>query len=210
MDRPGTRPPESSGWWHGHDPDVVESAADAFGLSIDALRLLSGLKAIGALIADQEAAAWARAGLTTAQGWVLAELVLIGPCPQRLIAQRLMVTPSSVSQVCARLERRGLVVRRPDPDDRRVNVLTATGRAEQHVRVVVPDLRQAIETAEHALGPVGIRALIDHLAVLTATLSRPARSLPAAPVPEGGPSLGGDDLSRRSSGARRARRRGAP
>ena len=48
-----------SGWWHGHDSDVVASAADAFGLSIDALRLLSGLKAIGVLLSEQEAAAWA-------------------------------------------------------------------------------------------------------------------------------------------------------
>lgn len=207
MDCPATQPGGASGWWHGHDPDVVESTADAFGLSIDALRLLSGLKAIGALLADQEAAAWAQAGLTTAQGWVLAELVLIGPCPQHRIAERLMVTPSSVSQVCARLERRGLVVRRPDPDDRRVQVLTATAQAEQHVRVVVPDLRHALETAEQVLGAAGIRALIDHLAILTATLSGPARPLPRS---NEGLSLGGGDLSRRSRSAHRGRRRGAP
>jgi DNA-binding MarR family transcriptional regulator len=181
MAPPAPEPAELLGWWHGHEPAVVASAAGAFGLSIDALRLLSGLKAIGALLTEQEAAAWGAAGLTTAQGWVLSELVLIGPCPQHLIAKRLMVTPSSVSQVCARLERQGLVARQPDPDDRRVQVLTATPRAQQHVRVVVPDLRRVLEAAEHSLGPAGIGALIDLLAVLAATLSRPADPRPASP-----------------------------
>lgn len=209
MARPATEPAQPTGWWHGHEPDVVASAAGAFGLSIDALRLLSGLKAIGALLADQEAAAWARAGLTTAQGWVLAELVLIGPCPQHLIAKRLMVTPSSVSQVCARLERQGLVARQPDPHDGRVQVLTATARAEHHVRLVVPDLRRALAAAEEVLGSAGVRVLIEHLAVLTASLSG---SQPASPVPDTleGPPRWGSDLRRRPSGARRAPRRGAP
>jgi DNA-binding MarR family transcriptional regulator len=204
-----TRSAAPSGWWHGHEPDVVASAADAFGLSIDALRLLSGLKAIGALLADQETAAWAGAGLTTAQGWVLAELVLIGPCPQHLIAQRLMVTPSSVSQVCTRLEHNGLVTRQPDPADRRVQVLTATAQAQHHVRLVVPDLRRALTAAEAALGPGGVRALIDHLTVLADSLSA---SVPASPAPEPSDALpgGGGDFSRRTSGARRAPRRAAP
>jgi DNA-binding MarR family transcriptional regulator len=197
-----------SGWWHGHDSDVVASAADAFGLSIDALRLLSGLKAIGVLLSEQEAAAWAGAGLTTAQGWVLAELVLIGPCPQHLIATRLMVTPSSVSQVCTRLEHNGLVTRQRDPADHRVQVLTATAQAHHHVRLVVPDLRRALTAAEAALGPGGVRALIDHLTVLADTLST---SAPAAPAPEPPDTLpgGGGDFSRRSD-PRRAQRRAAP
>src|SRR3546814_2711814 len=62
-------PAELLGWWHGHEPSVEASAANAFGLSIDALRLLPGLKAIGSLLSEQEAAAWAAVGLTTAQGW---------------------------------------------------------------------------------------------------------------------------------------------
>jgi len=204
-----TRSAAPSGWWHGHDSDVVASAADAFGLSIDALRLLSGLKAIGALLAEQEAAAWAGAGLTTAQGWVLAELVLIGPCPQHLIATRLMVTPSSVSQVCTRLEHKGLVTRQRDPADHRVQVLTATAQAHHHVRLVVPDLRRALTAAEAALGPGGVRALIDHLTVLANTLSA---SVPASPAPEPPDTLpaAGGDFSRRTSGARRAPRRVAP
>src|SRR3546814_14675613 len=91
-----------------------------------------------------------------------------------------MVTPSSVSQVCARLERQDLVGRHPDPDDHRVQVLTATRRAQQQVRAVVPDLRRVLEAAEHALGPAAVAALIDPLAVLPATLSPPPAP-PASP-----------------------------
>src|SRR3546814_3435948 len=77
-----------------------------------------------------------------------------------------------------------LVGRHPDPDDHRVQVLTATRRAQQQVRAVVPDLRRVLEAAEHALGPAAVAALIDHLAVLTATLSRPADPPASSPRSE--------------------------
>lgn len=145
---------------------MLERAAEAFGLSLDALGMLSTLKAVGAVLDQLETAAWAGAGLTPAQGWVLAHLVLIGPSPQHVIAQRLMVTPSSISQVASRLEAHGLLTRRTDRADGRVRHLAATPAAEQRVRAVVPRVRQVLEAAETAVGPGEVGGLLDRLDVL--------------------------------------------
>lgn len=145
---------------------MLERAADAFGLSLDALRLLSTLKSLGAVLDQLEATVWAAVGLTPAQGWVLAQLVLIGPCPQHVLAERLMVTPSSISQVVSRLEQAGLVTRRADRGDRRVRELAATAAARRRVDAVAPEVRAALATAEAALGPGQVRRLLDYLAVL--------------------------------------------
>lgn len=171
---------QSAGWLHGRDSAVLARAADAFGLSLDALRMLSTLKALGSVLDQLEANAWAAVGLTSAQGWVLTELVLIGPCPQHVLAQRLLVTPSSISQVASRLASQDLLTRRPDGVDRRVRHLAATDKAVPRVRAVVPLLRDALETAEAALGARQVRQLLEHLAVLNDALSRQAPKLHTA------------------------------
>ncbi len=153
-------------WLIGREPAVLESAASAFGLSLEALCMLSAIKALGATLDQQETSAWASVGLTSAQGWVLTELALIESCPQHVIAERLMVTPSSVSQVIARLESDGLVVRVRDATDGRVRRLTVSKEGERRVRIVVPQVRRLLASAEAALGPEGISAFLAHLAVL--------------------------------------------
>jgi DNA-binding MarR family transcriptional regulator len=49
-----------------------------------------------------------------------------GTLPMGKMGTRLMVHPASVTNVIGRLERRGLVGRRPSPDDRRVVLATIT------------------------------------------------------------------------------------
>ncbi|WP_030545448.1 MarR family winged helix-turn-helix transcriptional regulator [Streptomyces albus] len=68
--------------------------------------------------------------LTGAQARLLG-LLSLEPLPMRRIAQRLKCEPSNVTGIVDRLEARGLVERRPDPDDRRVKLAatTAEGRA---------------------------------------------------------------------------------
>ena len=160
---------QASGWLHGHDDAVLERAAEAFGLSLDSLRLLTTLKDIGTVLHHLEVAAWAEVGLTPAQGWVLAELVLIGPCTQLVLARRLTVTSSSISQVATRLADRRLLTRRTDAVDRRIRHLTATPAARAHVLAVVPVLRSALEAAETVIGSQNIRMLLGQLTALTDT-----------------------------------------
>ncbi|WP_415950546.1 MarR family winged helix-turn-helix transcriptional regulator [Streptomyces sp. KLOTTS4A1] len=76
---------------------------------------------------EREASAHA---LTGAQARVLA-LLSLEALPMRQIAVRLKCEPSNVTGIVDRLEARGLVERRPDPQDRRVKLaaVTAEGRA---------------------------------------------------------------------------------
>lgn len=72
----------------------------------------------------------AKHSLTGAQARVLG-LLALEPMPMRKIAQRLKCEPSNVTGIVDRLESRGLVERRPDPNDRRVKLAAPTdaGRA---------------------------------------------------------------------------------
>ncbi|MGC5342652.1 MarR family winged helix-turn-helix transcriptional regulator [Streptomyces sp. DT24] len=63
--------------------------------------------------------------LTASQAQVL-RLLSAEPMPMRRIAQKLKCEPSNVTGIVDRLEARGLVERRPDPDDRRVKLAAPT------------------------------------------------------------------------------------
>lgn len=72
-------------------------------------------------------------GLTFAryEALVLLSFSRTGALPLRLIGERLMVHPTSVTNTIDRLERAELVVRRPNPQDRRGTLaeITPAGRA---------------------------------------------------------------------------------
>nr|WP_207929076.1 MarR family winged helix-turn-helix transcriptional regulator [Actinomadura sp. 6K520] len=56
---------------------------------------------------------------------------LSAPAPMRQLAARLRCDASHVTGIVDGLERRGLVERRPAPDDRRVKHLVPTGEGER-------------------------------------------------------------------------------
>ncbi|ARZ70279.1 MarR family transcriptional regulator [Streptomyces albireticuli] len=93
----------------------------------------------------EEAAA--KHSLTGAQAKVLA-LLTLEPMPMRRIAQKLKCEPSNVTGIVDRLESRGLVERRPDPDDRRVKLAAATPEG----RVTAARLRESLDFAREPLG----------------------------------------------------------
>jgi DNA-binding MarR family transcriptional regulator len=66
------------------------------------------------------------AGLSPVSAWALVQLDPKAPVSQKELAARLKCNPSTVVDPTDRLEEAGLVVRRANPDDRRVNVLTVT------------------------------------------------------------------------------------
>ncbi|MEU1373088.1 MarR family transcriptional regulator [Streptomyces triculaminicus] len=93
----------------------------------DALTL-EVVELIGTVVAryhEEYEEAAAKHSLTGAQARVLA-LLSREPMPMRRIAQKLKCEPSNVTGIVDRLEGRGLVERRPDPDDRRVKLAAAT------------------------------------------------------------------------------------
>ncbi|MFJ6629939.1 MarR family winged helix-turn-helix transcriptional regulator [Streptomyces sp. NPDC091376] len=102
---------------------------------------------IGTVVAryhDEYEEVAARYGLTGAQARVLG-LLSVEPTAMRRIAQKLKCEPSNVTGIIDRLEARGLVERRPDPDDRRVKIAAATEKGRDTARQLRDSLRFARE-----------------------------------------------------------------
>jgi DNA-binding MarR family transcriptional regulator len=89
-------------------------------------------------------------GLTFAryEALVLLSFSRAGALPLRLIGERLMVHPTSVTNTINRLERAELVVRRPNPQDRRGTLAEITPAGREAVRQAT----DVLMTAEFGLG----------------------------------------------------------
>ena len=72
-----------------------------------------------------------RFDLTGPQLWALWELGRSGPCALKDLAERMKLDPSTVVGVVDRLVFKGLVVRNPDPGDRRRISLAPTAKGEE-------------------------------------------------------------------------------
>lgn len=68
----------------------------------------------------------AEAGLSPVSAWALVQLDPAEPISQKELAARLKCNPSTVVDPTDRLEEAGLVVRKANASDRRVNVLVVT------------------------------------------------------------------------------------
>lgn len=103
-------------------------------------------------------------GLTFAryEALVLLSFSREGALPMRLIGQRLMVHPTSVTNTIDRLEQQGLVVRKPNPSDGRGTLaeITATGRD------VVASATKDLMAAEFGMGGYSRAELEEISAVL--------------------------------------------
>lgn len=97
---------------------------------------LEVIELIGTVVAryhDEYEDAAAEHTLTGAQARLLG-LLSLEPLPMRRLAQKLRCEPSNVTGIVDRLEARGLVERRPDPNDRRVKLAAATDEGREVAR----------------------------------------------------------------------------
>jgi len=113
----------------------VHVPADLPTPSSERLQLMLDVK-LGLLsVADRLRQNWgahaAAVGLSPAQVTALLTLVPGEAVPMRSLAARLDYDASNLSVLVDRLERRGAVERRPDPDDRRVKALVLTPEGER-------------------------------------------------------------------------------
>ena len=69
-------------------------------------------------------------GLTESQFGVLEALWHLGPMPQARLCEKLLVSGSNLTTVVDNLEKRGLVVRGANPDDRRAYLVKLTAKGE--------------------------------------------------------------------------------
>lgn len=126
-----------------------------------------GLLTVAERLRQNWAAHAAAVGLSTAQVNALLTLEPGDAVPMRSLAARLDYDASNLSVLVDRLERRGVVERRPDPSDRRVKALALTAEGE---RLRAAFWRDLIEDPG-PLAPLddqGLRSLAGLLAALGA------------------------------------------
>jgi DNA-binding MarR family transcriptional regulator len=68
-------------------------------------------------------------GISRVQFMALAHLIALGTMPQKELAELLTITPASTVRLVDRLVRDGWVERIPDPDDRRVKLISPMPKA---------------------------------------------------------------------------------
>ncbi len=84
--------------------------------------------------------------LTTSQFGVLEALFHIGPMVQRDLAKKLLVTGGNITMVVDNLEKRGLVLRKRDSDDRRFISVYLTPRGKELIDRIFPIHADAIKS----------------------------------------------------------------
>ena len=121
-------------------------------LEVGTLQVTARLSRIGAHLARRQEATFDRFGLGRGEVGLLSALRIAGPpyrsSPTRL-AKGLMLSSAGVTSRIDRLERRGLVRRLPDPDDRRGVIVELTDQGLEVVDAAVAALaindRQLLE-----------------------------------------------------------------
>ena len=76
--------------------------------------------------------------LTVSQFGVLEALHHLGPMSQKTIARKILKSAGNITHVLDNLEKRGLVLRKRDPDDRRAIQVELTGEGERLIAQVFP------------------------------------------------------------------------
>jgi DNA-binding MarR family transcriptional regulator len=147
--------------------DPIARAADIwerrFGDSRAMAAVTSIMRAQQILIAELDALLRPH-GLTFAryEALVLLQFSREGTLPLRLIGQRLMVHPTSVTNIINRLEKQGFVVRRPNPADGRGTLAEITPAGREVAGRATADLM----AADFALGGYDDGQLEDMFAML--------------------------------------------
>jgi MarR family 2-MHQ and catechol resistance regulon transcriptional repressor len=93
-------------------------------------------------------------GLTESQFGVLEALLHLGPLCQRELAAKVLKSAGNMTTVVDNLQRRGLVERTRDEEDRRVVTIHLTDRGESLIREAFPRVVKALVGAFSALSAV--------------------------------------------------------
>jgi DNA-binding MarR family transcriptional regulator len=130
--------------------------------------------------------------ISLSEGFALAELAHTAPLTQRELAERLDLEKSTISRLVAGLERRGLVTRRRNPENRRYYQLTLT----QHGRAAASRLATSMHQRHAQLLAAMTQAERDALATgVTALLRALGQAPPVASPPTATTTPTGNDRS---------------
>ena len=110
-------------------------------------------------------------GMTGAQFDVLAQLITHEGISQQALSEKLFVTKGNVCGLIGRMEQHDLVKRRPDPNDKRANLLFLTDKGRALAEKVMPEQERFVAQQMSALTP-------EEEATLRRLLRQLDRSLP--------------------------------
>lgn len=111
-------------------------------------------------------------GLTPGEGRTLYHVARAGPVRQHVLAERMAVEAMSVSSVLDRLEARGLVERRPDPEDRRAKLVHLTAEGEDVLEKIQPIGAALRADASKGIAPAEWQRFLDTLKQVRANLNQ--------------------------------------
>jgi DNA-binding MarR family transcriptional regulator len=103
---------------------------------------LDRLLELTVLVSRDMAAGLARMGLTESRAHLLWELRTLGPCPQRVLAAAMNITPRAITALVDGLEETGFVTREPSHADRRATLVTFTEHGRSSAQKLADDHRE--------------------------------------------------------------------
>jgi len=110
------------------------------GLTNMAQEIDQHLRAVRRTLRQPVEAEFSRGGLTGPQHSVMHAVVRLGGLSVKELSRQVGLAHSTVSGIVDRLERRGLVERQTDKEDRRVNLIAASKVVRDYVRDILPSL----------------------------------------------------------------------
>jgi MarR family 2-MHQ and catechol resistance regulon transcriptional repressor len=144
-----------------------------------ALQFWSVLSRAHAIVAERVARAAARFDLTQAEHAALDALGRHGPMLLGELQQEILVSSGGVTYLIDRLATRGLVARRPNPDDRRARFAALTEQGQQLLDQLAPEHERAVADAVDGLTRREQRHVADLLRKLGLRLDEEPRGEPA-------------------------------
>src|SRR6476660_7818453 len=145
-------------------------------LSVGALQVTARLSRIGPLLARRQEEVFDRFSLSRGEVGALSALRISGP-PYRLsptrLAKGLMLSAAGITSRIDRLERRGLVRRLDDPDDRRGVIIELTNEGRDVVDEAVAALAISDRQLLERLDPAEVEQLEGLLRKVLALLELP-------------------------------------
>jgi len=131
-----------------------------------ALKLWIVLSRAHRAIEDHARLQVARHDLTLPEFGVLEALLHKGPLLLGELQRKILVSSGGITYVVDRLEAKGLVERRPCPDDRRARFVALTASGTRLIETVFPEHAETIDLAMRGLGEAELRALSEKLRTL--------------------------------------------
>jgi MarR family transcriptional regulator for hemolysin len=120
-------------------------------------------------------------GLTRAQAAALIHLAARGPCNQACLAQSMDIEPISLVRLLDRLGELELIVRKPDPRDRRAHVVELTEKAGPMLERIFALADEVYGEAHAGLPSADVDRMLNQLNAIKANLLESTAEPAAAP-----------------------------